>query len=64
MKYFMSPKMKGFFIEGVNSEIPEDALEISPLEVDKLILAECSGEFLIEWGSGHPKLIKATKKQE
>jgi hypothetical protein len=47
MKYFYSPSVGGFFIEGINSIIPEDAFEISQEEHQALLDGQSSGKSIV-----------------
>lgn len=47
MRYFYSPSVGGFFIEGVNSSIPEDAFEITQAEHQSLLDGQSEGKSIV-----------------
>jgi hypothetical protein len=57
MRYFYSKSHKGFFIEGVNSFIPEDCLEITEERYHDLLEQQSLGKQITPDENGLPMLV-------
>jgi hypothetical protein len=56
MKHFYSPSLRGFLIEGVHRDIPEDAIEITAAEHQLLQRGQAEGKVIGIGAGGRPAL--------